>query len=193
MDNGEYLCHVFYFWKWVYYYLPLWGVSLHSVPPKINNSSQMLLCRNFTTSEASEQLCQCQTAGDRLRGGIPHTQTHTHWDSHTLRAWETWAQREQLDCTMLLTALFLWGTCQVGFEGKTNASTVPPGLLSTLPKRKLSLSSLSMAAHHSAANTHTHGGKLKIQTGKQAGRLSLQRETEPSENPRDDCPVIFLW
>lgn len=42
------------------------------------------MCRNFTTSEASEELCQCQTAGDRLRGGTSLVRTDTHTHKHTL-------------------------------------------------------------------------------------------------------------
>lgn len=36
------------------------------------------MCRNLTTSEASTELWQCQTTGDRLRGDIPHAHTHKH-------------------------------------------------------------------------------------------------------------------
>ncbi len=159
---------------------------------KANSSSQALLCRNFTTSEASEELCQCQTAGDRLRGGTSlvrtdtHTLTNTHSASHTLWAWETWVQREQLDCTVLLTELFLWATCQVGFEGQDECLYCPPGLLSTLPKGNCPLSSLmSMASPYSAA-PHTMASWRSKQERQPDSSLLREKQSPLT-------PLTLLW
>lgn len=159
-----------------------------SAPHKTNSSSQALMCQNIT----SEAFTELRLSNSRRQTQGRHPPQGTHAPLRTLRAWETWAQTE--DCMVLLTTPLPWATRQVGFEGKTNAAT---GLLSTLPKGNCLLSSLmSLPSPCRAANTYD--GQLKIQTGKAAGLLSPQGETESSdplsshsESPGDDCSAIL--
>lgn len=167
--------------------------SLLLLATKTNSSSQALMCRNLTTSEASTELWQCQTTGDRLRGDIPHA--HTHSPLHTLWAWETWAQTKQLDCTVLLTVLFLWAKWQVGFEGKTNASTVPLAFSPHFLKEIVFWVVWCLCLLPAERQTHTMASWRSKQERQPHSSL-LGQSSDPlsshSESPRDDCSVIFL-
>ncbi len=166
-------------------------MSPHSVPPKqtvvprlycVETSQHLRLLK----SSASARQQATDSGGGHPSCAQTHTLTNTHSASHTLWAWETWVQREQLDCTVLLTELFLWATCQVGFEGQDECLYCPPGLLSTLPKGNCPLSSLmSMASPYSAA-PHTMASWRSKQERQPDSSLLREKQSPLT-------PLTLLW
>lgn len=102
----------------------LWGVSQHSMPSKqtivprlycVETSQHLRLLKSFASARQ-------QATGS---GGTSLTCTHTLSFAYTASMGNQCIERTVGLHAVLLTVLFLWVTWQTGFEGETNASTVP--------------------------------------------------------------------